>query len=749
MRSRLVVFAVLGWFLGVSGPEIDAQAEGGLFGFSLESARVERDLEERFDLELDAANLESWMRRLSARPHHAGSPYGKENAEFMAELFRSWGYETEIEEYGVLFPTPIVRRLEMVAPEHFVASLEEPALDEDSTSSQRSEQLPSYNAYSADGDVEGELVYVNYGIPADYEELARRGIDVAGKIVLARYGGSWRGIKPKVAAENGAIGCILFSDPRDDGYGVGDVYPQGGFRPAEGVQRGSVADMPLYPGDPATPFVGATEDARRLPLDEIPTLTKIPVLPISHQDVLPLLEALEGPVAPAAWRGFLPATYHLGPGPTRVRLQLEFSWDTVPAYNVIAKMIGSESPNQWVVRGNHHDAWVNGATDPVSGMVAVMEEARGVAMLARDGFRPRRTIVYASWDAEEPGLLGSTEWVEHHAAELLEKAVVYINSDSNQRGFLGVGGSHTLQRFVDEVAGDVEDPVLGISIADRVRARRATSGSGAKDVFGGDAVRLSPLGSGSDYTPFLQHLGIASLNIGFRGEGDYGQYHSIYDSFDHYQRFMDPGFDYGIALARFGGRLVLRMANADVLPFEFSRLTERLSVYTEEVEKLADTMRKETETRNKAIGLGMYRVAADPRETWIDPPLEEAVPHLNFAPLHNALAAVKASVADYEAARAAAAAEGRAGGAGLDRALYLTERALTDTDGLPGRPWFVHYIYAPGFYTGYGVKTLPAVREAIEQREWKDVDERVETTAAVLDRFAAAVDRATAVLAAR
>ncbi len=518
--------------------------------------KTERALEARFDAEIRRTDIHDWVQRLASRPHHLGSPYGQANAEWMASLFRYWGYDTKIETYEVLFPTPKIRVLEMLAPHAYRASLTEPALAEDATSGQAAEQLPTYNAYSIDGDVTGELVYVNYGVPADYEELERRGISVKGKIVIARYGRSWRGIKPKVAAEHGAIGCLIYSDPRDDGYFAGDAYPKGGYRSATGAQRGSVADMPLYPGDPLTPGVGADGDAKRLSVKDAPTITKIPVLPISYGDARPLLEALAGPVAPEGWRGALPITYHLGPGPAKVRLSVAFDWKRVPARDVIAVLRGAEQPDQWVIRGNHHDAWVNGATDPSSGMAAVLAEAKALSALVTQGWKPRRTIVFAAWDGEEPGLLGSTEWVEEHARELGAKAVAYVNSDSNSRGYLDMSGSHSLQRLMNEVARDVSDPVKGTSVAERLRGR-ALLGSDDNDrrrALAREEIRLDALGSGSDYTPFLQHLGIASLNVGFGGEGDYGQYHSIYDSFDHYVRFMDPDFAYGVALAKVGGR---------------------------------------------------------------------------------------------------------------------------------------------------------------------------------------------------
>ncbi|MFP5285650.1 MAG: M28 family metallopeptidase, partial [Thermoanaerobaculia bacterium] len=645
--------------------------------------------------------------------------------------------------------TPKERQLELVAPTHFQASLAEDTLAEDSTSGQHAEQLPTYNAYSIDGDVTGELVYVNYGVPRDYEELERRGIDVKGKIVLARYGGSWRGIKPKVAAEHGAVGCLIYSDPEDDGYFYGDVYPKGGYRPEHGVQRGSVADMPIHPGDPLTPFVGATKDAKRLKREEAATLTKIPVLPISYADALPLLRALGGPMAPFGWRGVLPVPYRLGPGPARVRLKLEFDWKIVPAYDVIAVLLGSEHPDQWIVRGNHHDAWVNGATDPVSGMVAVMEEARAVSELVKTGWRPKRTLVYAGWDAEEPGLLGSTEWAETHADLLRRNAVAYINSDSNGRGFFSVGGSHTLEVLVNQAAREVKEPrKKDISVAERVLAFLRLNGS-PEDQQAAKTVRaflLEPLGSGSDYTPFLQHLGIASLNLGFGGEGEYGQYHSIYDSFDHYVRFMDPDFEYGIALAKAAGRIALRLADADVLPFEFNRPAATFAGYVDEVVKLADDMRKETEERNAQLDAKVYEAVADPTETWVAPRRLDPVPYLNFAPLQNAVATLKKSAAGWEKAQAAGKTLPAGDRKRLDGILMAAERALTRKEGLPRRPWYTHHIYAPGFYTGYGVKTLPGIREAIEQRQWKEAEEQIGIAAGVIENFAREIDRATAVV---
>jgi N-acetylated-alpha-linked acidic dipeptidase len=705
-----------------------------LIGFSSEAAAEQRALEARYDALIAADRLRDRMEHLTQEPFWTGSPYNREMAEWTVEQFREWGFDVAIEEFQVLYPTPRIRELELISPTTYTARLREPALPADRASQIEENRLPPFNAYSADGDVTAELVYVNYGIPADYEELERRGIDVEGKIVIARYGGSWRGIKPKVAAEHGAIGAIIYSDPIDDGYGVGDVYPEGGYRMEHGVQRGSVLDMPQFPGDPLTPMIGATADAERLAIEESPTIMKIPVLPISYGDALPLLSALEGPVVPTAWRGALPITYHMGPGPATVRLHLEFNWDLAPAYDIIARIEGSEYPDEWVVRGNHRDGWAMGAADPISGLVALMEEARAVGELMKDGWRPKRTIVYAAWDAEEPALLGSTEWAEHHRGELQEHATLYINTDGNGRGFLSAGGSHSLERFMTQIARDVTDPETGVSIEERVRARLAVRG--ATDRATRTDLQLSPLGSGSDYTPFLQHLGIASLNIGFGGEGGGGSYHSQFDSFDHYTRFIDPTFQYGAALAKVAGRATLRFAQAEVLPYYFSGLGDNVSTYLDEVTALADELRSETERENRLVREGAYELAADPTERYVPPTEEEPVPYFNVAPLQNAVDALQEEAKAYDELLASAHAAGLSEQQreAINRRVMGIEQLLTDERGLPKRPWFRHQIYAPGFYTGYGVKTLPGVREAIEQREFELVEEQVRRVAAAIER---------------
>ncbi len=692
--------------------------------------------EQRFRAIPEPQRMRATVERLAARPHHIGSAYGKQNVEWMAEQFRSWGFDTKVETFHVLFPTPKERLLQLVAPSTFTATLDEGT----APGKVPSEELPIYNAYSVDGDVTAPLVYVNYGIPSDYETLERLGISVKGCIVIARYGASWRGIKPKLAAEKGAVGCIIYSDPKDDGYYQGLVIPEGPYRPGSGAQRGSVMDMPLHPGDPLTPGIGATKDAKRLTKEASGVITQVPVLPISYDDARPLLAALEGPVAPDAWRGALPITYRIGPGPAKVRLKLSFSWDIVPIHNVVATLKGKELPDEWIIRGNHHDAWVYGAQDPVSGMAALMEEARALGTLVKQGWKPKRTIVYAAWDGEEEGLLGSTEWAEAHADELQTKAVLYINSDSNGRGFLGMGGSHTLEPFINGVARDITDPETGLSVWKREQLRRisrARSTEDRGDIRSGAELKIGALGSGSDYTTFLQHLGIASLDLGYGGEDGGGIYHSIFDDTRWYLTFSDSTFVYGKALAQTVGTAVIRMADADVLPFAFKNLASTVTTYMDDLKKLVKAMQDETKERNRQLEEGVFAAIADPREPTVPPAKQDVPPVLNLTPLENAVIALQQEAEAFDKAVAASGGTLTATKRNeLNRTIRSAERELTNPDGLPRRPWFKHLVYAPGFYTGYGVKTLPGVREAIEQRDWKEAEAEAVRAAAAIGSLA-------------
>jgi N-acetylated-alpha-linked acidic dipeptidase len=731
--------------------------EQPLFGYSAESSRVERQWEEKLRAIPSPDNLRAYMQHLSARPHHVGSPYDKENAEWIAAKFKEFGLDTHVEQFDVLFPTPKERVVELVdGGPKFIAKLQEPALTEDPTSDQQAEQLPTYNAYSIDGDVTAPLVYVNYGIPEDYEQLDRLGISVKGKIVIARYYHSWRGIKPKVAAEHGAIGCLIFSDPHEDGFMQGDTFPKGAYRPTDGVQRGSVADMPYYPGDPLTPGVGATKNAKRLKIEDAATITKIPVLPISYGDAQPLLAALAGPVAPAEWRGGLAITYHVGPGPARVHLKVKSNWETKPIYDVIAKIPGSTFPDEWVIRGNHHDAWVNGAEDPISGLVAVLEEARAAGELAKAGWKPKRTIIYCAWDGEEPGLLGSTEWAEEHYDELRAHAVAYINSDGNGRGYLNIEGSHTLEKFSNDIAREISDPETKLSAWKRQQLRQianAKTTEQREEIRRRADLRIPALGSGSDYTAFLQHDGVAALNIGFGGEDTGGIYHSVYDDFYWFTHFSDTEFVYERALAQTGGTAVLRLADADLLPFEFGDFADTVQTYLKELKTLSQKMQDDMKERNRELEEGVFKATNDPRRPLLPPPAETVPPHLNFAPMENATDALTHSAADYRKALEQANANGGAALASasladVNRLLIESERKLTNTEGLPNRPWFKHQLYAPGFYTGYAAKTVPAVREAIEQKQWKQADDAIVVVARVLQGEAELISSAAAKLTA-
>ena len=718
-------------------------------GFTAESGRVERDWEAKFAAIPNPAHMREAMRRLSARPHHVGSAYDKTNADWLLAQFKSYGWDAHIESFDVLFPTPKERLVELIAPTSYKAKLQETALAVDPTSGQQLEQLPSYVAYSADGDVTAPLVFVNYGVPADYEELERHGISVKGAIVIAKYGGSWRGIKPKVAAEHGAVGCIIYSDPRDDGYAGGDVFPKGPMRPSQGVQRGSVADMPTYPGDPLTPGVGATKAAKRLPLAEATTLTKIPTLPVSYGDAQPLLAALRGLVVPAAWRGGLPITYRFGPGPARVHLRVKSDWSLKTLNDVIAKIPGTTEADQWVIRGNHHDAWVNGAQDPISGLVSELEEARALGILYAQGWRPKRTIIYAAWDGEEPGLLGSTEWVETHADELAQHAVAYLNSDTNSRGYFGVDGSHSLEKFINGVGRDVEDPETKLTVLKRSQLRTIRNGrtEEKKDAREREDQRIDALGSGSDYSSFLDHLGVPALNIGFGGEDTGGIYHSIYDDFYWFTHFSDSSYVYGRALSQAGGIAVMRLASADLLPFAFSNLAETAGQYVKELKKLRDSVSDQIAEHNRAIDEGVYAATSNPRDPVVEPARQEPAPQFEFAQLDKAVDSLTKTASLYDKAYLAALSASNADASreaklrSINQRLLQAERALTSNEGLSGRPWYRHLIYAPGFYTGYGVKTMPGPREAIEQHHWKDVDREIGRVAAALTREAALVSQ--------
>jgi len=719
-------------------------SSSALLGYTDANAKVERDWENRFRAIPEAKRAHENMRLLAAHPHHVGSEAQRKNAEWMVARYKEWGWDAHIEQFDVLYPMPKTMLLEMVGPKPFKAKLDEPPLAEDPYTHEKATQLPGYNIYSADGDVTGPLVYANYGMLDDYAELERNGISVKGAIVITRYGGGWRGLKPKLAYEHGAIGCIIYSDPADDGYVQNDVLPSGPMRPSGGVQRGSVADTPLYPGDPLTPGYGSVPGAKRLAIKDAQVLMKIPVLPISYGDAQPLLAALSGSVVPPAWRGGLPMTYHFGPGPAKVHLKLAFDWGTKPVLDVVATMKGSVEPDVWIVRGNHYDGWVNGADDPISGQSGMLEEARALGELAKQGWRPKRTLIYAAWDGEEPGLLGSTEWAETHAEELSKHAALYVNSDESNRGFFNAGGSHALERLVNDVAHDVTDPETKASIWKRQQAAMLSRGGrpGARSVdSGSETIPIGAIGSGSDFATFIDHLGIASLNLGFGGEDRGGTYHSAYDTPWYIEHFGDKESLYGAALAQTAGTLVMRVADADVLPYDFSNLAETIGGYSTELKSLVKQLQRESAVRQRNIAMGVYTLAADPQHPTTLPGPLASPPDMDFSQLDGAIAALKTAADKFNKARAAGIAASPSKLSGVNAELATAERKFLNADGLPRRPWTQNILYAPGWYTGYGVKTLPGVREAIEDGRYPEAAAQLTIATQAIANEAAYIDK--------
>ena len=734
-------------------PPARSTPDGPIRGFLPANVRAQRAWESKFQAIPRPDSLREYMRVLSARPHHLGSPGDSANAAWLLQRLTSWGLDARLETFQVLFPTPRERVVALVSPRRFTAGLREPPVKQDPTSGQQAEQLPTYNAYSPDGDVTAPLVFVNYGVPEDYVRLERLGVSVKGAIVIAKYGRSWRGIKPKVAAEHGAVGCLIYSDPGDDGYHGGDTYPAGPFRPREGVQRGSIIDMPLYTGDPLTPGVGATREAKRLDRADAPTLPTIPVQPLSWADAQPLLAAIGGRPAPAAWMGGLPITYHIGPGPARVHLKLRFDWRLVSAYDVIAWIPGSDRPDEWVVRGNHHDAWVNGAEDPISGAISLLEEARAYGSLLKQGWRPRRTIVLAFWDGEEQTLLGSTEWGETHGAELSRSAIAYLNTDGNGRGRLNADGAPVLSRLISEVAREVPDPETGMTVWKRSHLGEiaaARSADRRKEARERSDLLVDPMGAGSDYTVFYHHYGIPSLSLGFGGEDDGGIYHSIYDSFHYYTTFADTAFVYGRALAQTAGLATMRLASADLLPYEFGRLSDRVAANLKEVQEVHTAARDSIDEQNRQVDESTFVAMNDPRHPLVLPVREAVPPFLNLAPLQNASTRLKSATSRFETAYGSAVKTG----AGLDSArvgevnalLLRAERALAPAAGLPRRPWYRQLLSAPGRLTGYSAKPRAGVREAIEGKRWDEAETQAAVLGSALEAESAVLDSASAIL---
>ena len=674
---------------GASSPPPEGNHDNSsLFGFR--DATAELKSESRFLAVPDPKRAEEDLRILTQAPHIAGSPEDKATADYVAAKFREAGLDTEIVEYRVWFNYPSEISVDMTAPAGVM--MHGPSREHvEGDPFQDDPRIPvPYNGMSPSGDVEAEVVYANYGSPEDFEKLAQMNVDVRGKIVLVRYGQNFRGVKTFVAQERGAAGVIIFSDPADDGWKRGDMYPQGPWRPATGVQRGSVGYMFEFAGDPTTPGIASVPslpDSKRTPPEQSAQMPRIPTTPLSYEDAWPILEHLGGPESPREWQGALPFTYHVGPGPSKVKMHLKQDYQYRTIWDVIGRIRGSEFPDEWVVAGNHRDAWVYGAVDPNSGTAAMLESVRGLGELLKSGWKPKRTMIIASWDAEEEGLIGSTEWGEEHADEL-KHAVSYFNMDVGVSGAkFGASAVPSLKEFLREVTKSVPSPQGGTVYESWRRANQAgseffnpqeTSSSTFRPPVAQSRadVPVGDLGSGSDYTVFLQHLGVPSTDIS--STGAYGVYHSTFDDFTWFKKFADPDFVYEQEMARVYGLEALRMADADVLPFDYEEYGKEIRVYI-------DGAKKKAESR---FGNRMPDFSG----------AAEAARHFEEA---GAKILSKEKKPPQDPSR-------------LNHALGEAERALLLPEGLPTRPWYRHAIYAPGRYTGYAAVVIPGVNEAID-----------------------------------
>ena len=708
-----------------------AQDRDTIIGFSFEAAKEQRSIEKSFADELRASNLRASLKHITAKPHYTGSPGGQEVAEYILSQFQSWGYDASIETFYGLMSTPVDRVVEMIEPAKYRAALSEPEIT-DYNQTNDHQLMPPYNVFSSDGDVTAEAVYVNYGLPEDYEFLNQAGISVDGKIAIIRYGKAYRGVKPRLAAENGAVGAIMFSDPADYGSELGETYPDGPFLPDHGYQRGAVSDIGRIAGDPLTPGIGAKSEHQSYDLEDVERIiSPIPVLPLSAEDIRPIFREMRGALAPPDWTGGLATTYRLS-GPITLRIVVRQDWKIVPLHNVVAKLKGSRWPDEWVLRGNNHDAWNFGAMVPGSGLVAMMEEARAIAELASRGMRPKRTVVYLAWDGEEQGLQGSTEWVETHKGELLSKAVAYLNSGVTTRGVFVAGGSHSLETMVTGVAKNVSHPSNGLSVFEHYvqSLQSPVLDEGASKQNQSHNYRLDPLGLGSDHTPFLQHLGIPSLDFSFDGDAPNGVYHSIYDNFDFYDRFGDPGFVYGVKLAEVYGTTVLRLANAEILPFDYTGMAFALESFADEIS---------LEVGHKSSNTAPSRIENKAEPISVD-----------LKPVYSAIGQLKESAAKFAHARmvfedaqfALDTSKQRA----LNRKLKEADLSLANRRGLAGRSWYKHQIYAPDLNTGYGAATLPGIRAAVAERDWETASKEVRRTANLIMKYSKIVNEACRIL---
>ncbi len=700
-----------------------AEGQTGIRGFAPGRAATERALESKFVRVPSGESAEANLRWLTSEPHVAGTDASRRVAEYIRDQFRAYGLQADLVSYRVLIPYPEEIALERVLPEPKKLATPEESFPEDQDTSDH-RVIPGYNSYSPSGEVTAPVVYANYGRPEDFRRLEELGISVEGKIALVRYGQNFRGVKVRLAEEHHAAGVLIYSDPADDGYVAGDPYPRGPWRPMSGIQRGSVVYTFFYPGDPLTPGVASTESARRLDPKEAVTLPHTPTLPISARDAAEILPYLGGPRVPRDWQGGLPLTYHVGAGPVTVHLKLAMRFEQRPIYDVVGRLTGET--DEWVMVGNHHDAWTFGAADPNSGTAVMLETARSLGELARSGWKPRRTILLCAWDGEEFGLLGSTEWTEDHEKEIRQKAVAYLNLDTAVLGStFGGSGTPSLRELVREVGREVTDPRSGRSVYEAWRERSGRRGSeSTSPARGVEEPQLESLGSGSDYTPFFHHAGIPAVDLGFSGE--YGVYHSLYDDFSWMKKFGDPGFLYHPTMARIAGILLLRLADADVPAFDFAEYGAEVAKYVDELEVAA---------RSAVQGNGRSEVKAP----------------VDLAAVREAEAAFRASARRVQDVLAdfVASSPDTARAAQVSRALVLVEQELLAPQGLVGRPWYRHTIFAPGTYAGYAAVRLPGVREALDRKDWETARKEAATLAEALRRATARLDEAARLARAR
>lgn len=705
-RIGILVCGALGFVC--ASVSVSAQLPAQIRGFIASQLATETELEQNFEKVPDATVVEADLRHLTSEPHVAGTEASHRVAEWLRDQFRSYGFDADIVTYSAYLPLPRVTQLEMISPEKVALANPEPALDGDKQSND-AHLLPAANDYSASGDVTAPIVYANYGTPDDYRTLDSLGISVKGKLVLARYGRNYRGVKAKLAEEHGAAGLILYSDPEDDGFTNGTIFPDGPWRPLEGIQRGSILYTQIRPGDPLAPVDPA---GKRFTPAEAPSLPHIPSIPISARDAQTILSHLGHDRVPLGWQGGLEISYHVGPGNAKFHLKVSMDYAQRPVYDVIAKLRGTND-DQWVLIGNHHDAWVYGGADPGSGTSAVLEMARGLGELAHSGWTPRRTIVICEWDAEEPGLIGSTDWVEANRTEVQAKAVAYINTDVGVTGPNFSGSAvPSLKQFLRDVTKEVPDPQTGKSVyeawADREGAENDSLPVSLNGVAQARRPAVSPLGAGSDFSPFLDYAGIPSIDVSFTG--DYGVYHSRYDDFYWMQHFGDPDFSYEAALARVLGVIALRFDEADVLPFDYS-------TYASEIARANDTITSRAASLSGASAI--------------------------LKPLADAVAAFSEAATRADDALASLSSDA-ANGPAINRDLVNVEQALLAPQGLSGRPWYKHTVFAPGSKTGYAAEILPGVTEALQHRDLAELQRESDSLSAALRRAAACLDDATA-----